>query len=243
MMTPVSSDSDGGLLPGIVARSDRRLIVFLALALSSCLCCGLVGARWLYLGTIGYLYLVWNLFLAWIPFIVALAVQDLHRRGQGSPRLLLFGFLWLLFFPNAPYILTDFVHLGTSADVPLWFDIIVIASFAWTGVLLGFISLYLVQGVVKARLGRGVSWLFAVAVLGLGGFGIYLGRFERWNSWDLFVRPWALLPDAVAAVLDPLVRFRTLAVTLLLSAFLIFTYFILVSFVDLRAERERAHNI
>ena len=133
--------------------------------------------------------LIWNLFLAWIPFGLAILIYDRHRAGARPVALLPLAGLWLLFLPNAPYILTDFKHLVPSPVVPLWVDVVVIAAPAWTGLLLGFLSLYLVQSVVRDLAGARVAWVAAIGVLGLASFGIYLGRVLRWNSWDVLADP------------------------------------------------------
>lgn len=107
----------------------------------------------------------------------------------GKRRLLLVlvipaAVLWLLFFPNAPYILTDLLHLRhPRADIPIWFDVLLINWFAWTGVLLGVFSLFIMHGIVMKTFGRIIGWFFVFCV------GIYIGRFLRWNSWDMLLNP------------------------------------------------------
>jgi uncharacterized membrane protein len=107
----------------------------------------------------------------------------LAGRFHGSRRhLLAFAFLWLLFLPNSPYLVTDLVHLKPRPSVPLWFDILLVQSFVLTGLLLGFLSVYLMHRLVTHAYGWKIGWLFTLLILALTGFGIYLGRFERWNS-------------------------------------------------------------
>src|SRR5204862_669086 len=96
---------------------------------------------------------------------------------------------WLLFFPNAPYIFTDLIHLTTGFYNHFWVDMVLILLCALIGLVLGFVSLYLMQSVVTRMVGRAASWLFIAAVAGLGSFGIYLGRFLRFNSWDIVFKP------------------------------------------------------
>jgi len=105
--------------------------------------------------------------------------------------------LWFFFFPNAPYIVTDFLHLKPHLAAPEWFDIVLMMSFAWLGLLLGYLSLMLMQEIVRARKGAGWSWCFAVIMLALDAFGIYLGRFRRFNTWDVLLRPHRLAGDAL----------------------------------------------
>ena len=165
------------------------------LALVSVADVGLLVTRIVYLGHWSQLYLAWNLFLAWIPLLLALVAARAFnatptRRAQGTVA----GVAWLMFFPNAPYILTDCVHLLRSGHY-FWVDLVLILLFALTGLVLGFCSLYLMQRVVARRFGWPMGWLFAAAVAALSGFGIYVGRFWRWNSWDVLLNPLNLLAD------------------------------------------------
>jgi uncharacterized membrane protein len=211
--------------------SSRRSLALLTLALSSGVCVALEVARVVHSGTNLYSFLVWNLLLAWIPFALALAIYDGHRRGRLRLGL---GALWLLFLPNAPYIVTDLVHLRhIHTGAPAWFDLILVSSFAWTGLALGFGSLLLTQTVMRARFGARHSWEFAVGALTLASFGVYLGRFLRLNSWDFFLQPSVLLRLTVASPV------KAAAVTLALTAFLTLAYVMLHGLARLRAELER----
>jgi uncharacterized membrane protein len=189
--------------------------------LSTGLACGLFAGR-VYLSHGGtYRFLVWNLFLAWIPYVSALGVAWLH---QTRPRqwwlLVLPSAIWLLFFPNAPYIITDFLHLQTRWAVPTWYDTILIAAFSWSGLFLGIFSLRAMQSLVRAFLGRILSWLFVSGTLLLSSLGIYIGRFLRWNSWDLLLHPRSVWTDVTVRLANPLVYRQTFGVTLLFAAFL-----------------------
>src|SRR4051794_26818533 len=106
----------------LVELSHRRILTLVAVVAASVGCVGLVLVRVSVTGVPNFLYLVWNLFLAWIPFVLALALYDGRRRGWGGGRLLALGVAWLAFFPNAPYIVTDFVHLNRDPLSPLWYD-------------------------------------------------------------------------------------------------------------------------
>lgn len=218
--------------------SDRRALALAALALASALCVALLVARWIYSDPGAYNFLAWNLFLAWIPMIAAVLVYDMHRRGKGAAPLLALGALWLLFLPNAPYLLTDLIHLGTRDDAPLWFDLVLFTAFAWTGALLGFLSIYLIQVVVRRAAGAVWSWAFVGGALVATSFGIYLGRSLRWNSWALVTNPGPLLSDIWARVSDPLAHPRSFGMTVALSALLSVLYLVLYAFAQLpTAER------
>jgi uncharacterized membrane protein len=215
--------------------SDRRALVLFSLVLASALCIGALLARWAYGEAGAYDFLPWNLFLAWVPVVAAVAVYDGERRGTSLIRLLPIAALWLLFLPNAPYLLTDFIHLGSRDDAPLWFDIVLFGSFAWTGMLLGFLSIFVMQGVIRRRFGPVWGWVLVGGSLAASSFGIYLGRSLRWNSWDFLVRPGALLEDIWARIADPLAYPRGVGMTLALTAVLWTGYLTLYAFAQLGA--------
>jgi uncharacterized membrane protein len=219
----------------------RRLAVLASLALLSGFTVAGVAARFAYTGRVEGFNLVWNLVLAWIPLAVALVVYDRYRRGRGSGIVLAGGALWLLFFPNAPYLVTGYKHVAEWSGAPVWFDVVVISASAWTGLLLGFVSLYLIQSVVRAALGATAAWTVALGSIAIGSFGIYLGRFERWNSWDVVAHPKLLVTDIAGRLSDPGAHPRTVAVTLLFTAFLTLAYFTFYSALHLaRHEQQEA---
>ena len=168
----------------------ETLAPVLALLFASTISLVLVSSCIVWTKNFNYALLIWNLFLAWLPLGFALLAQD-TLRSQPDRTWRFFGLagLWLLFFPNAPYIFTDLIHLWTSFRLHFWIDLTLILLCALTGLVLGFVSLYLMQSIVAQRFGRVTSWVFVVLATGLCSFGIYLGRFLRFNSWDVFLRP------------------------------------------------------
>jgi uncharacterized membrane protein len=175
--------------------------------------------------TQAYLFLVWNLFLAWIPFACAIGIAVMDKLWPATRWLLIApSCIWLLFFPNAPYIVTDFVHLQRIEPLTMWFDISLLMLFAWTGCFLGVSSLQMMQSLVRRRLGRIWSWFFVLTTLGLSGVGIYLGRFLRFNSWDILLRPGHLLGNIVQALANPLAHQRAIGVSMLFSLFMLVCY-------------------
>ena len=201
-----------------------------ALTFASAVSVFLVLARVAWTWKFHYAFLIWNLFLAWIPFLLAVFVYDRWRRRRGGALLLVLGGLWLLFFPNAPYIATDFVHLQHDPLSPYWYDAVTIAAFAWMGVLLGFASLYLMQTVVRQWRGAIAGWIFAFVAIALGSLGIYLGRFLRLNSWDALEHPSVLPRIAHAVARDPFAYQEAIGVTVLFTLALGFAYFLLYNF-------------
>ncbi len=198
----------------------QKWTTLLLLILVSLFSLTLVVVRVLYSGQINYVFLLWNLFLAWLPLLFAL----LAIRWQKRPFLALAAaFLWLLFFPNAPYLVTDLIHLRTFEPVPLWYDLILLLDFALLGLFLGLASLRIMHRLVNGRFGAFAGWSFVLFVLAVGGLGVYIGRFLRWNSWDLFTRPLALTADIWANLTEP----RTIVVSGLLALLMLFAYAIL----------------
>jgi uncharacterized membrane protein len=171
-----------------------------AMTFASVVCVALVTARIAWTGRITYGFLAWNLFLAWLPLVFALLAREHYRDGEKPGwRLIGFSAAWLLFFPNAPYIFTDLTHLTSRYFPHFWVDLAVILSCAFTGLVLGFVSLYLMHSVVTRMLGRAAGWLFVAGAAGLCSFGIYLGRFLRFNSWDVVAKP-AKLVESIGSV-------------------------------------------
>jgi uncharacterized membrane protein len=131
--------------------------------------------------------------------------------------------LWLLFLPNAPYILTDILHLTRATHAPAWYDLALLLSCAGTGLLIGYLSLIDVQAVVARSFSPAIGWMFALVSLMLSGFAIYLGRFLRWNSWDVLVTPTRLFYIA-GGLLHPFSNTRALSVTLVFGVILALGY-------------------
>ncbi len=140
-----------------------------------------------------------------------------------------FAFLWLIFFPNAPYILTDLQHLSQESHiVPVWYDVILLVWFSWTGMLLGIVSLNLMQEIIKREFGRLLGWIFVVVVAGLSSVGVYMGRFIRLNSWDILQNPSQTASNVWDWLSDP--SLRSLGFIGLYTLFFIFVYLTLYSF-------------
>jgi uncharacterized membrane protein len=195
--------------------------------------CVLFGSGRLYLaGSFNGVFLVWNLFLAWIPFITAYYLSRCSTVLSYAKLIPLF-LLWLLFLPNAPYIVTDLIHLRPRDGVPLWLDAVLLFMFAFHGLLLGLASTLLIHEVLEKKLTRVASWAVLILSFILCGYGIYLGRFLRWNSWDLFLKPIALLQEAFSQLTHP----TALVVTAIFSFIMILGYLFLVQLIHLKNYR------
>ena len=218
--------------------SRDRALILLVLGASSALSVALFAARALYSERATFFFLNWNLLLAWIPLVCAGTAWALQGRFE-RPRFRTLPFLglWLLFFPNAPYILTDLLHLAQREGVPLWFDLLLLLSYAWNGLILGFVSLWIVQSLLQRWFGVIAGWIGAGVALCAGAFGIYLGRFERWNSWDMLLQPADRMRDLVEGLLYPMQHVKALAVTGLLAAILCAMYLAVALFSHARWDR------
>ena len=214
--------------------APKLIIPVLAMAGASAVCLAVFGARVLWTGNWSHLVLVWNLFLAWVPLGFALAADRAAARPfRGRGRLLGFSAAWLAFFPNAPYLFTDLVHLGWRPTPVFWMDLVLILLFALTGLALGFLSLYLMQSLVARRLGRAVGWLFVASAAALGGVGIYIGRFLRWNSWDVLLNPLDVLRDVAHRVFSLPSDLRPALLAALFAVFVFLTYVLLYALTHL----------
>ena len=157
------------------------------------------------------LFLVWNLFLAWLPLLLALRLEASERQGGINRwQFWMTALLWMLFFPNAPYIFTDLTHLHFPVRPRWWTDLIVILLFAVTGMVLAFLSLQRMQRMVARHRGTLAGWLFVAGVAFASAFGVCLGRFERWNSWDVVTSPIAFAGDSVNWIHRSSVKFTVL---------------------------------
>ncbi len=229
-------------------RDRQQIRLFWMLMLASACCALLVAVRivwkWHELpeahswqGLIGlreasYIFLVWNLFLAWIPYLVALGISYGQRRGagwfpQGTGLL-----VWLIFLPNAPYILTDFIHFRSLPSIPFWFDVSLLFAGASTGLLLGLLSLREVHLSLKHWLPNILTWVVVLFAIGLAGFGVWLGRFQRWNSWDLVTRPHYILSDIVTTLSERHEFLHAAGISTLLSGILLVGYGILSTLLE-----------
>lgn len=183
-------------------------------------------------------YLLWNLFLAAVPLAIAAFGLTLIERRPGRRFRIGFGLccfvFWVIFYPNAPYIFTDFIHVIRRANLGsitapwmsqldlLWFDIVMNAAFAFVGHFLGLISMYLMHGMMRRLFGRIAGSVCMIPAILLSGFGIHLGRFSRFNSWDLVFQPL----QAGRAMLDTLAQPPAVLFSLAFSFFIAITYLI-----------------
>ncbi len=197
------------------------LINWAGLAVSFCL--ALLAGRIHMSERTSFFFLSWNLVLAMVPMVFSAAALTLS--GAGAKKLALLSLVpWLVFLPNAPYILTDLLHLKARAPIPIWYDMVMLLAFALTGLLLGYLSLVQAERVLLQSFKRPVVIFINGLVFFLCGFGIYLGRFLRWNSWEIVTKPRSFVEVVGDRVLDPTAHPQTWAVTAVVGLLLAITY-------------------
>lgn len=185
----------------VFTEMDRLLFISI---LFSCL---LTGARVVHTGRLTFLFLIWNLFLAFIPYFIS---TTLTRRPQWVQQKKIFVpvfLLWLLFVPNSFYIITDLYHLGdhyNDRQVPQWFDLAMILSYVWNGLLLGILSVRQMEKIMLPQLSLRGELLFLYPIMWLNALGVYTGRYLRYNSWDVLTDPLQLLADIAGMIIHPL---------------------------------------
>lgn len=205
----------------ILQSGDFKRLVLVSVLLCWCVC--LIAVRTDRTGSGYYRFLITNLVLACVPLFFSTVLRlAVHWRVHWTIQLVVLS-LWLLFLPNAPYILTDILHLTRASHAPAWYDLALLLSCSGTGLLVGYLSLIDVQGVVARRFGSAAGWIFAMVSLGLSGFAIYLGRFLRWNSWDLLLEPTRIV-GLLGAATNPGAHVRAVAVTMIFGVILTLGY-------------------
>jgi uncharacterized membrane protein len=154
-------------------------------------------------GYLTYVFLLWNLFLAFVPYVISHRLSRNIRVMENKWMLARWLLVWLLFIPNSFYILTDFFHLTDIRSAPQWFDLLLLLSFAWNGLVFGIVSVRQVEVILYAISGRRFSFFVVFVVMWLNAFGIYIGRFLRYNSWDVITDPFSLFTDMLSMLVSP----------------------------------------
>lgn len=169
-----------------------------------------------------YLFYAWNFILAAVPLLISRRLMVSTNVGIKAVLLL---FCWLLFFPNAAYIVTDILHFAERPPVPKWFDLLIVISSAWNGLMFTVLSLLQVETFLLRHYSRKKVTLFIVISLIASAFGIYVGRFLRFNSWDIITDAGSLFTAISERVLSPFDHRRTWGFTLLFGTFISLVYF------------------
>lgn len=198
--------------------SFKKIILFFSLFALTLLIYRIIKTQ-----SLTYVFLPWNLFLAYIPFYMSLVFK---KNNSFNFKSVLVFCIWLLFLPNSPYILTDLFHLKTRAIMPLWYDLILICSFALIGFILFYKSLFNILPALKSRVAEKHLTLVVPLLFLLTSYGLYLGRYLRFNSWDIISKPFNLAQESFNA----LFRKDTMAFTFIFTLFMWFIYLTLINF-------------
>ena len=193
------------------------------LLLSTGFTISMIVSRVCYSGYFTYIFFAWNLFLALIPVIIS---NYLLEAKNSNAEIILFA-SWLLFFPNALYIVTDLVHLRESTNVPLWYDVIMIFSAALNGLIMAYLSLQKVELFLQSKFTGKQTSVIMMLCLFLGSAGVYIGRYLRWNSWDILINPFGLTTDAAQHFFNPTEHPRSIGMTVILTIFFSLFYILI----------------
>ena len=182
----------------------------------------LLVARFLYTSDPQYFFYPWNLFLATVPYLFS---RGLRKHKKINTKAILILLCWLLFLPNAPYIITDLFHFQQRPSVPYWFDLLLVVSAAWNGVVLGFTSLMQVEKFLARHIK--FKWIkpATIILITLCSYGIYLGRYKRYNSWSVVTRPNDIFHTVISNIAEPWEHMQAWAFTILFTILLCLIYF------------------
>ncbi|MFT4154263.1 DUF1361 domain-containing protein [Parafilimonas sp.] len=198
--------------------SDTKRLILISLGFTL----SLLFVRVFYTGELAYFFYPWNLFLATVPLFFS---SLLKRQTTLNYKSILYFVLWLLFLPNAPYLVTDIFHYEQRPPVPVWFDLVLVVSGAWNGILLCMLSLFSVEKFIRKVCSRKYVDCIMLSILAACGYGIYIGRFLRFNSWDVITDPAGLLKASTHHIHHPVQSLNVWLFTFLFASFLSIVYF------------------
>lgn len=234
-----------------IKKLSIHIRVLLPLLAGTILC--LLGTHYIREETGRYLYtfLGWNMFLAWLPVLFSFLLdvyveQNKSRQLLNSFIVICLGILWLLFYPNAAYLITDLIHpvaqyikpsdILMKKDMLFWVHLLSFFLAAVIGILLSYFSLYTVHCLVRNIYGKVTGWLFAIIVLLLSSFGIYVGRFVRWDSWDMLTQPFKLIQETIEMLTTATQLNHIMGFSFLIFCCTMFGYWFLSVFVDSKSQ-------
>lgn len=178
-----------------------------------------------------FIYILWNILLAFIPFFISsILIFKTDKNNIIKPFFIISFILWLIFLPNAPYVITDFIHLGRVHAVPVMYDIFLLFTSAATALLMGLYSLFHMEKMLLLKFSKKVTNILITIIILFTSFGMYLGRFLRFNSWDLFISHNSLVFGIWNALSNPNNLMNIYSYTIL------FFFFIYVSYISFKEE-------
>jgi len=202
----------------------------------SCYCITLLTFRIWFTSSITYVFLIWNLILAYVPFFISNTIKTFPLKSV--PFFIAIS-IWILFLPNAPYIITDIFHLTLQRSMPIWFDLLLVISFAFNGLVLFFLSVHDVYTILLKKFSIAKAWIITTCIFFLTGFGVYLGRFLRFNSWDVVSNPNMLMVEIFERIVKPMAHPKTWGFTLGFGI-LFLLGFLIFKAINLKEERVKA---
>lgn len=201
----------------IIIPKDVLLILLLVVLLSL--------GRVVFFEKYSFIFLFWNLFLACIPFFISSLMVWYVKQGRAHISFMVFGWIaWMLFFPNAPYVVTDLIHVGRIHSVPVFYDLTLLFSAAWAGLLVGLYSLSHIEELIRMKYSLGRTHAIIVGILLISSFGMYLGRFIRFNSWNVLTNPEPLFGKVWDIISRPYAHQDTYVFTLFFFIFMYLFY-------------------
>jgi uncharacterized membrane protein len=201
-------------------KSEINRLLMISIGFGFCL----LLARIVYTGETTFTFLVWNLFLAFVPYFLSYTLTQYPSLIENKCKFAGIFTVWILFVPNSFYILTDLFHLYDWKGAPLWFDLILITTFAWNALLMGILSVRHMEKIIQAMWLYRFDWLFILPVMWLNALGVYIGRFMRFNSWDIITNPFQLAWDIIQLHIYPLEHKGAWGMVVCFSFFLTIIY-------------------
>jgi uncharacterized membrane protein len=213
------------VLKEIEKRIPARFTLSQWLWIASVFSLSLLAIRIIRTSRLSYGFLAWNLFLAYVPYFISEWLCKHPQISASRIKLICLLFAWIVFMPNSFYILTDLFHLNNVSKGDSWYDLTLILSFAWNGVLFGILSIYKMELLLKNTKGKFIAGFVICVVMWLNAFGVYIGRFLRFNSWDIVVNPFSLVSEIVQIIFNPYDYRYVWAMSLCFAFFMAILYY------------------
>ncbi|MFY7899917.1 MAG: DUF1361 domain-containing protein [Chitinophagaceae bacterium] len=198
------------------------------IAISIIFTMGLLVTRIIYTRELTYGFYIWNTILALVPLYLSNKIVKLKNIRWSTGFIAL---LWLLFLPNAPYLITDIFHYKERSPIPLWFDLIIVISAAWYGLIIFIVSILQVETwLYTFKKYQWIKWWFSPISIGLCAYGVFIGRFHRFNSWDFAIKPHEIILNFLVQLRHPFRNCQVWFFTITFACFLYIFYYTINTF-------------
>ncbi len=192
--------------------NSKYVAITNSILIASAAALGLYLLRFAFTGDVMFGFMAWNLVLSLLALLAAVACK-LSADAKQNKQAIVAGIIWLFLLPNTFYMLTDFIHVKDAGDINVMFDIVMVGLFAMNGFLHGVLSLYIMHKLILKKVSPLRATLGVGAVILLASFAVDMGRYLRWNSWDVLLHPVDLLLDVSDTLLHPLTYDRSYLIT------------------------------